>query len=222
MNKTSKLVALIAIALLVTLSGCNLAASKKPEATATSSELGFMTKEAPVMTYAAQTEQAKSANVATATPEGPGGGGDQAGGGIAPTEAQAVQPQQEQAQQQQAAQPIPTLERPSTYTLQKGEWPICIARRYDVNLSDLFSLNGLNMESRPAVGTVLKMPSGGNWNSAHGSRALHEGSSYTVASGDTVYTIACYFGDVSPEGILAANGLGSPADVKAGMTLKIP
>ena len=54
------------------------------------------------------------------------------------------------------AVPIPTLDRPSTYTLQKGEWPICIARRYDVNLNDLFNLNGLNMESRPAMGAVLK------------------------------------------------------------------
>ncbi|MBN1370708.1 MAG: LysM peptidoglycan-binding domain-containing protein [Anaerolineaceae bacterium] len=221
MNKTSKLVALIAIALLITLSGCNLAASKKPEATATPSELDFMTS-VPASTYAAQTEQAKSANVATATPEGPGGGGDQAGGGVEPTATSAVQAEQQQVQQAQAARPIPTLERPSTYTLQKGEWPICIARRYDVNLSDLFSLNGMNMESRPAVGTVLKMPTGGNWNSAHGSRALHEGSSYTVASGDTVYTIACYFGDVSPEAILAANGLGGPGDVKAGMKLTIP
>jgi hypothetical protein len=43
-----------------------------------------------------------------------------------------------------------------------------------------------------------------------------------VNSGDTVYTIACYFGDVSPEGILAANGLAKAADIKAGMTLKIP
>ena len=41
MNKTSKLVALIAIALLMTLSGCKLPASQKPAATATPTELGF-------------------------------------------------------------------------------------------------------------------------------------------------------------------------------------
>jgi LysM repeat protein len=217
MNKVSKLFTLVALVLLLTLSGCRLAASQKPAATPTT-ELGFMTPNA-VNELATQTAQAKEGPaVATNTPEAPAGG-EQAGGGVEPTATTAPAA----AQAQPAAQTIPTLERPATYALQPGEWPICIARRFDVNLSDLFSLNGLTMDSKPAAGAVLKLPSGGNWNSAaHGSRAWHEGSSYTVKAGDTVYTIACYFGDVSPQAILAANNLGGPGDIKSGMALKIP
>ena len=53
---------------------------------------------------------------------------------------------------------IPTLTRPSTYTLQKGEWPICIARRFDLDLASLFSANGLTMDSRPATGPYHEDP----------------------------------------------------------------
>lgn len=223
MNKVLKYIVMVGILLaLVLTSACTLRASKPPatQATATS-ELQFATSTSVSGALATQTAAAKPA-VATATPEPKavdqptattqpqsGGGQTASSGGTGGTGGQ--------------AQAIPTLSRPSTYTLQKGEWPICIARRYDLNLNSLFSLNGLNMNSRPQVGAVLKIPSTGNWDSsAHGSRALRSHTDYKVQAGDSVYTIACYFGDVSPEGILAANGLGGAGDVKAGMTLKIP
>jgi LysM repeat protein len=118
---------------------------------------------------------------------------------------------------------VPTIETPSTYTIQKGEWPICIARRFNLNLSSFFAANGLNMNSRPGIGTVMKTSGMGNWDaSAHGARALRAHTDYKVSGGETVYGVACYFGDVTPEAILAVNGLSSASDVKAGMTLKIP
>ena len=81
----------------------------------------------------------------------------------------------------------------------------------------------MNMNSQVQVGTVLKIPSTGNWDSsAHGSRSLRSHSDYAVKAGDTANTIACYYGDVSPEGILAANGLSSSGDIKSGMTIKRP
>lgn len=214
MNKVSKTVLLVGIMLVLVLtSACTLRASKAPDVQATpTSETLFLTPTSIADAVATQTAAVKPA-IATATPEPvvEATAEPQAGGG------------QEQPQTSGQADPIPTLARPSTYTLQKGEWPICIARRFDLNLSSFFSANGLNMNSRPAVGVVLKVPSTGNWDSnAHGARALRAHTDYTVKAGDTVYTIACYYGDVSPEGILAANGLSSPADVKTGMTLKIP
>lgn len=219
MNKVLKYVVLVGILLaLVLTSACTLRASKPPatQATATS-ELQFLTPTTISGAVATQTAAVKPA-VATATSE-PKQVGQPT---TAPTQAVA-QAGGGQTTTQNQAQPIPTLSRPSNYTLQKGEWPICIARRYDLNLSTFFSLNGLNMNSRPQVGVVLKIPSSGNWDSsAHGARALRSHTDYKVQSGDSVYTIACYFGDVSPEGILAANGLGGAGDVKAGMTLKIP
>jgi nucleoid-associated protein YgaU len=219
MNKVLKYVVMVGILLaLVLTSACTLRASKPPASQATAtSELLFLTSTTVSDAVATQTAAVKPA-VATATTEPKAVEQPTA----APTEAQAGGGQTVSENQAQA-QPIPTLSRPSTYALQKGEWPICIARRYDLNLSSLFSLNGYNMNSRPQVGAVMKIPSTGNWDSsAHGARALRSHTDYKVQAGDTVYTIACYFGDVSPEGILAANGFSSAADVKSGNTVKIP
>lgn len=116
---------------------------------------------------------------------------------------------------------IPTLERPETYTLQKGEWPICIARRYNLDVSGLLAANNLSMSSQPAQGTVLKIPTSGAWSSGKRELKAHP-VDYTVASGDTIYTIACAFGDVSPEAIIAANNLASPYSLTSGQVLRIP
>jgi LysM repeat protein len=214
MNKAFKVVLLVALlAAVLLLSGCNLSASKAPAVKATAtSEIAFMTStpgENVAGDIATQTAAAQPA-VATAT--------------SAPAaQATAVPPTNTPAPAQQQQVSVPTLTRPSTYTLQKGEWPICIARRFDLDLSSFFSANGLTMNSRPGVGTVLKIPSSGTWSSgSYGSRILHKHADYKVNAGDSVYTIACYFGDVSPEAILAVNGLNSASDVKSGMTLKIP
>lgn len=118
--------------------------------------------------------------------------------------------------------PTPTPGRPSTYVLQKGEFPFCIARRFNVDPSALLSLNGLSMStaSNLSAGYELKIPSSGSWS---GDRALKaHPTTYTVQSGDTIYTIACGFGDVDPNTILAANGLESGASLSVGQTLQIP
>ena len=221
MNKTMKMVVMVGILLtLVLTSACTLRASRPPsqDVTATS-ELQFLTPTSIADALSTQTAAAMPA-IATATPE--------------PVVEQptAVPPEQEQTGGGQTdtgtgGQPeavtIPTLSRPDTYTIQKGEWPICIARRYDLNLSSLLSLNGMNMNTQVQVGTVLKIPSSGNWDSsAHGSRSLRSHGDYAVNAGDTANTIACYYGDVSPEGILAANGMSSSGDITAGKTIKIP
>jgi hypothetical protein len=230
MNKFSRTIFLVlTIATLVAASGCNLKASTATTGKATAtSEMNFITPTASGDTVKndilTQTAQAQQPAVATATPTV-----------AAPAEATKA-PEATQAPAVVATQApsnnnssssnpvsIPTLARPSSYTLQKGEWPICIARRFDLDLASLFSANGLTMNSRPATGYTMKIPSTGSWStSAYGARALHKHADYTVNSSDTVYSIACYFGDVSPEGILAANGFSSASDVKSGSTIKIP
>jgi LysM repeat protein len=115
------------------------------------------------------------------------------------------------------------VSRPTTYVLQKGEWPICIARRYNLDLSSFFANNGMNMNSKPAAGTTLRIPSSGTWSANYGARPLKQHpATYTVVAGDTIFTIACRYGDVAPEAILAVNNLSNASDVKAGMTLQIP
>jgi len=118
------------------------------------------------------------------------------------------------------AYPTPTPGRPSTYTIQQGEFPFCIARRFNVDASDLLSLNGLSVNSTVSIGTVLKIPTSGSWS---GTRALKSHpTSYTVAAGDTIGTIACGFGDADPNTILAANGLSAGATLSVGQVLQIP
>jgi LysM repeat protein len=56
-----------------------------------------------------------------------------------------------------------------------------------------------------------------------GNRSLQaHPATYTVRSGDNLYKIACYYGDVSPEQIAVANGLSAPYSVSAGQVLNIP
>ncbi len=116
---------------------------------------------------------------------------------------------------------IPTATRPETYTLHDGEWPICIARRYNLDLSSFLEANGLQMDSQPAAGTVLKVTATGTWSAGERSLRDHP-ATYTVKSGDTIFSIACLYGDVDPEAIIIANDLQSPYTVNAGQTLQIP
>lgn len=119
---------------------------------------------------------------------------------------------------------VPEITRPQTYTLQKDEFPYCIARRFDVNISDLMALNGLSGGQSYYVGMVLKIPQDSQWDeSAHGDRSLRTHPViYTVQTGDSIYNIACKFGDVSPEQIAVKNGLEEPYSLSPGMELNIP
>ena len=109
---------------------------------------------------------------------------------------------------------------PTSYTLEVGEFPFCIARRFNVNLAELLSLNGLTTNSFFYAGQVLKIPQTGN--PFEGTRALHDHpTSYKIQSGDTLNIIACYFGDVSPDMIYRQNDLHS-TDLPVGEVLIIP
>jgi LysM repeat protein len=119
---------------------------------------------------------------------------------------------------------IPEITRPESYTLQKDEFPYCIARRFDVNITSLLALNGLSTNSVLSPGAVLKIPQDSAWNTAaHGARSLRaHPATYTVSWNDTIYKIACYYGDVSPEQIIAANDLEAPYTLSQGQVLQIP
>jgi LysM repeat protein len=81
----------------------------------------------------------------------------------------------------------------------------------------------MNMNSKPAAGVTLQIPASGNWNPVYGNPSLAAHPvNYTVSAGESVYSIACKFGDVTPEAILAVNGLSSAADLQAGTSIRIP
>jgi LysM repeat protein len=110
--------------------------------------------------------------------------------------------------------------RPATYTIHAGESCYCLARRFNVDPDTLISANGTNCNTNLQPGTVINIPQSSEWS---GVRYLKtHPANYTVVSGQTIYTIACEFGDVDPNLIIAANGLVNPYTLTAGQVLYIP
>lgn len=122
--------------------------------------------------------------------------------------------------------PLPTSApvgfRPDRYELKRGEFPYCIARRFDVDPQDLLRLSGLTIGQayNLSTGTVLSIPQSGS--SFPGTRALApHPTSYTASAGDTIYSVACKFGDVTPDAIAQTNNLSSE-NLTGGQTYSIP
>jgi LysM repeat protein len=116
---------------------------------------------------------------------------------------------------------VPTPGIPATYSLQKGEFPFCIARRFNVNQYEVLNINGLTLYSKPPVGFTLQIPQTGNQFSGERSLQSHP-DNYTVQAGDTLYTIACKYGSVSPDMIALANDISVSDSLSPGSTLSIP
>ena len=111
---------------------------------------------------------------------------------------------------------------PSTYIIHQGEWPFCLARRFNIDPAELLAANNLDVNSRPEPGSSLVIPQDAA-RSAAGSRSLLDHPAlYTVQDGDTIYSIACKFGDADPNAIILANNLKDPYTLAAGSTIQVP
>jgi LysM repeat protein len=115
--------------------------------------------------------------------------------------------------------PAPTPGIPTSYTIQAGEHVYCIARRFNVNPLELQNLNPGSASLQP--GQTLRIPQTGNTFPAERSLIPHP-ANYTVRSGDTIFKIACAFGDVDPYAIAQANNLTPPYNLTTGQNLYIP
>lgn len=116
----------------------------------------------------------------------------------------------------------PAGPRPAEWALRSGEFPYCIARRFDVDPAALLSLNGLTNGNIFYPGRTLKIPQSGSF---PGTRSLrNHPATYSVGSStETVYSIACLYGDVRPESIITANNLsGDNPTLTSGQQLSIP
>lgn len=139
--------------------------------------------------------------------------------GEAPTEA--VVPPPQPAAPEPIVAPTATPGIPASYTLRTGEFPYCIARRFDVDPGALLRLNGLTSYSVYFAGMVLQIPQGTN--GFPGNRALRpHPATYSVRPGDTLFTIACAFGDVDPNMIAYVNNISVNAKLSPGEVLNIP
>lgn len=206
---------LLAIALFALgLAACELSASTPPPPSPTSGG-GMSTLEVELGNIATQTAQAGgSSGVPTTTPT--------TGPEETEESTEATSPAATPTPQQAGVTvPPPTPGIPTTYTIQKGEFPFCIARRFNLNINEVLTLNGLSMSSTVRTGYALKIPQTGN--PFVGARPLRSHpTTYNVKAGDSIYTVACYFGDVSPDAIAQANSLTSPYMLTPGQTLQIP
>lgn len=120
---------------------------------------------------------------------------------------------------------VPSGSKPATYTLKPGEFPYCIARRFNVDPDQLLALSGLTSAQADSLsaGTVLTIPQSGSF---PGDRSWHDHpATFTVGSTydtNTVYGVACYYGDIEPSLIAQNNGISVDATLTAGQTLNIP
>ena len=109
---------------------------------------------------------------------------------------------------------------PESYALKAGEFPWCIARRFNIDPVALLNFNGLSGREY-SIGQVLAIPSAPGTFEGERMLALHP-TTYTIRSGDTFNSIACLFGDVWPEDIAARNGMSINDALTAGETIEIP
>lgn len=110
---------------------------------------------------------------------------------------------------------------PETYTLKKGEFPWCLARRFDIDAVTLLNANSLSTSGNYYPGLKLTIPQNASKFQGERARADHP-ATYTVQSGDSFYSIACKYGDVWPEEIAAQNNMQLDATLTSGTTLQIP
>jgi LysM repeat protein len=203
--RTFSLLACIAIAV-VGLTSCQLPASTGPETTIDGQPLPSEATSSgiDVSSFATQTAQALPSYV-TITPLAPPNTSESPAAPTAtPVPAGPVAPAPTETS---VVYVVATAgPPPATYTLAQGEFPFCIARRFNVDINELLSINGLSSSSYTYAGQVLKLPQTGN--PFVGERALKPHPDYyQIKSGDTLNTIACSYGDVSPDMIAMQNGL---------------
>jgi LysM repeat protein len=234
MLKTKQFWCLLAMS--VILAGCTISYSNPPTGSSKSDATSaYATNSGPIATMNAlrtafiqQTMQAQGKNETPAggatstpafstvavTPAGETPAGGEGTPAATPTvTVQAVPPAV-------AATSTPGL--PATYKIHEGETIWCLGRRFDVDPADIISANGGVSEVYPD--DVIKIPQNGN--PFPGERALHPhtpGMFHTVqAPNDTIYKIGCYYGDVDPNRIIAANNLKEPYTLAIGQKIIIP
>ena len=212
------LVILVVMVLAVSMSACLRQASTGPEGT---SEEGYPVpgaSETPSEIQIAATATVQASQGGDGSGNGGGSGGD-TNQPIAVTETPAPVVPTDTPAPVQYVQPTEGI--PTEYTLRYGEFPFCIARRFNVNQYELLSKNGLGLNSSVYVGMTLKIPQTGNHFDGEIALKAHP-ANYTVKAGETLEIIACKFGNVSPDLIALQNNLETPYTLSVGQKLVIP
>jgi LysM repeat protein len=119
------------------------------------------------------------------------------------------------------AQPAQPAALPEKVKLEKGEFPFCIARRYNVDPFEMMYLNNFYFGQIFYKGQNVHIPQSGN--PFPGDPALRpHPATYIVQSGDTLGSVACYYGNVDPAAIAQLNGFDPSQALVVGQQLQIP
>lgn len=109
--------------------------------------------------------------------------------------------------------------RPRTHTIVAGDTLSAIAGRYGVSTAGLLTANGLSWKTMIFAGQVLHIP---QFSSDPYDRSEPEVlSRYRVAAGDSLASIAAFYG-VQPLALMSANGLGPHSRLVVGQRLVVP
>lgn len=106
----------------------------------------------------------------------------------------------------------PSLPSSQTYTVRSGDNLYLIANRYGITVDELKKANNLTTNTL-SIGQVLTIPTSG-------AAVPSETTTYTVAKGDSLYSIASRYGTTAQE-LIKLNNLSSSL-LSIGQTLKIP
>ena len=136
-----------------------------------------------------------------------------------------------------ALPPAPTTAAPAssglTYTVQSGDTLAAIADRFNVTVDEIISANNIQNADVISIGQQFVIPTGSGGGAASGAATAGastagatgttsaDGSTYTVASGDTLASIANRF-NVDLDDLVAANNIENQDVISVGQVLNIP
>ena len=114
------------------------------------------------------------------------------------------------------------LSAPQKWDIQKGETLECLARRFDVDLDDLLKANPNLNAHNLKIGQTVTIPQDSKWPGDRSTGQWPRPDVWTVGPEETVYLVACSYGDVWPEEIIQLNNISDPNDLCAYTELQIP
>ena len=135
-----------------------------------------------------------------------------------------------------APPPAPTTAAPAsgglTYTVQSGDTLAAIADRFNVTVDEIISANNIQNADVISIGQQFVIPTGSGGGTGTGATTgastsgatgttSADGSTYTVASGDTLASIANRF-NVDLDDLVAANNIENQDVISVGQVLNIP